>query len=150
MNDHARLREILARLAVAQPREASPDTEERILAAFRARRRRLRPAWAYWASAAACLALGFGWFWMYHPAQSPVTAATANESYHSATAGFVALPYAQSDVPMEEAIIVRVTLQPSELRVLGAPIIVRKATGRINADLLVGQDGVARAVRVVE
>jgi hypothetical protein len=74
----------------------------------------------------------------------------ANESYAAGTAGFVALPYAESGVPMEDAIIVRFRLRASELGRLGVPAGLSTTTGSISADLLVGQDGVARAVRLVE
>lgn len=66
----------------------------------------------------------------------------------SLTSGFVALPYAQSEVPLEEAVIIRVDLTPSAwgaLNVRPSP----KTGGGIRADLLIGQDGVARAVRVI-
>jgi hypothetical protein len=75
---------------------------------------------------------------------------TTNDSYAAATAGFVSLPYAESGVPMEDAIIVRLRLRASELGRLGVPVGVPATNGSISADLLVGQDGVARAVRLVE
>jgi hypothetical protein len=60
------------------------------------------------------------------------------------------LPYAQSDVPMEQTIVIRVNLQPADLRSLGLPATAVSRKGRIKADLLIGQDGIARAVRLTE
>ena len=62
--------------------------------------------------------------------------------------GFFALPYAQSDVPLEHAVVVRVNMPPSEASALGMPFD-PGARKEISADLLIGQDGMARAVRFV-
>lgn len=142
------LKEALNRLAAASPRHASPGAEQRLIEALRKRRRRRVTAWAYGALAAACVALALGWLWVRH--SPPVETDTAtNESYYAAPPGFVALPYAQSGVPMEEAVIVRVEVHPAELTMLGMPMPSSHTSGRVSADLLVGQDGVARAVRFV-
>ncbi len=156
MNEQAELRRALGRLARGVPREATPAAQQRVLAAFRAQRRRSRPVWAYWGgSAAVCLALGFGWLWLHHSPQRfqtrpNHTPTSITENYNKGIAGFMALPYGQSDVPLEQAVIVRVKLGPSELEMMGVPVISMKADGKISADVLVGQDGVARAVRFVE
>ena len=63
---------------------------------------------------------------------------------------FIALPYAQSEVPLEQPVIVRVHIPVSELGVMGVPFAPATGGERIKADLLVGQDGVARAVRLVQ
>jgi hypothetical protein len=90
-----------------------------------------------------------GWLWA-RRASPPVQPIEAHDKYSAATAGFIALPYAQSGVPLEEAVIVRVNLQPSEWGSLGVPGPLPHTNGKISADLLVGQDGVARAVRLVQ
>jgi hypothetical protein len=64
--------------------------------------------------------------------------------------GFIALPYAQSDVPLEQPVIVRVQIPASQLGGMGMPLGHLAAEEKVNADLLVGQDGIARAVRVVD
>ena len=91
---------------------------------------------------AATLLLTLGWMW--HSFGHPP--APADQTY----AGFLALPYAQSDVPMEQTIVVRVNLQPADLRSLGLPATAMSRKSRIKADLLIGQDGIARAVRLTE
>jgi hypothetical protein len=149
MSSQVNLKAALGRLVEMQPQEASPAAEARLLSAFRARKSRSYRRRVFWATLAACLALGLGWFWSRRA--SPLSPAVeAHDKYSAATAGFIALPYAQSGVPLEETVIVRVNLQPSELGSLGMPVPLAHTNGRISADLLVGQDGVARAVRLVE
>jgi hypothetical protein len=63
---------------------------------------------------------------------------------------FIALPYAQSEVPLEQPVIVRVQIPVSELSGMGMPFASVTARENVDADLLVGQDGVARGVRLVE
>jgi len=148
MSSQVNLKATLIRLVELQPREASPAAEGRIISAFRARKRRLRRIRTWWATAA-CIALSLGWLWA-RQVFPPLPATEAHEKYPAATAGFIALPYAQSGVPLEETVIVRVNLQPSEWGSLGMPGPLPHTDGKISADLLIGQDGVARAVRLVE
>jgi hypothetical protein len=61
---------------------------------------------------------------------------------------FVVLPYGQSDVPLEHPVIVRVQVPESELSRLGISLPAMSKNTRVEADLLVGQDGIPRAVRV--
>lgn len=135
------LEQALRRLSQSLPRDASPATEQRVLAAFRARRK--RPLSLYAAALAASLALATAWF-LSNPHSHPAPRTLPDPS------GFIALPYAQSDVPLEQAVIVRVTLASSDWRALGLPAAPLKTTTPISADLLIGQDGVARAVRLVQ
>ncbi len=149
VKDQGDLQERMRRFSGSLPQEASVEVELQLVRAFRTRRRRPRLLLAYWAGAA-CLALALTAFFRQN-FPSPHQAAVAKATYAAATAGFVALPYAQSDVPLEETVIVRVTLQPDELGSLGAPMAAaRTGNGLIKADLLVGQDGIARAFRLVE
>jgi hypothetical protein len=138
------LQRLLHRLATESPREAGSATEERILAAFRARRKHTARRVVYGAIAAACLAIAF--------VSIRTHRAAPHRSFPNQAAclasGFVPLPYAQSEVPLEDAIIVRVQLPPSAWGALNVPP--PPGTGTtVSADLLIGQDGVARAVRLV-
>lgn len=150
MNDQTDLKRALSRLSQMLPEQACVASQERLLAAFRAqRRRRSRQVWGYRAGAAACLVLALSWFLVHHSFQAS-HATRAKDTFYSATSGFVALPYAQSDVPLEQAVIVRVELQPSELAAFGVAVASGSGSGQIKADVLVGQDGIARAMRLVE
>jgi hypothetical protein len=147
MKQNPGLQQALRRLADTLPRHAGPATDERILAAFRARRGRRRPILRYLAGAAACLLLTLAWFLLEHSRHRlPPSPAAANLT--ATNSPFIALPYGQSDVPLEQGVIVRVKLQPSEWGALGVPAPPLRANA-ISADLLIGQDGVARAVRLV-
>ena len=153
MNERTDLRDALRRLGETLPREVGAHAEARMLAAFRANRRRAPALWVYWATAAACIAVGIAGFWAADSSQrfsaSPFhAAAVTSDSFHRATAGFIALPYAESGVPLEQAVIVRMKLRPADLGALGVPIGPVNARA-ISADLLIGQDGIARAVRLV-
>jgi hypothetical protein len=158
MNDPADLREALSRLARSSPRSAGASTELRVLTAFRAQRRRSQLRRAWWIGAAACLALSAGSFWVGRATRAPhLLPVTAPVALGGSMEGFVALPYGQSDVPLEQAIVVRVHVGRSELGRLGlvtVPAGKDEARGakdqKIDADLLVGQDGMARAVRLVD
>lgn len=146
MNKNSDLQDALSKLAEVLPHDVSRMAEERMLNAFRARPRRLRRKWLYAAAIAACAILAFTWLLTAPSRQRPSPAYDTNQTL---TAGFVPLPYAQSDVPLEEAVIVRVQLPRSQLLRLGVPLAPSAAQATVSADLLVGQDGVARAVRLV-
>jgi hypothetical protein len=139
------LKQRLSELAESSPREASAETRQRVLEMFRARRRRKR-AWTYLAAMAASLAIGGVSYLLWHGHERHVPANT--ESSYVTAPGFLALPYAQSDVPLEHAVVVRVTLAPAEASAWGVPVAPGART-RVSADLLIGQDGMARAVRFV-
>lgn len=62
---------------------------------------------------------------------------------------FLALPFAPPLVPSDEAQIVRVRLPRTSLRAWGVPVNEDAAFERMQADVLLGQDGIARAVRFV-
>lgn len=137
MRDQVDLEKALETLSKALPQQASPAAEQRALAQFRGLRRSRSRMWTYVASAAACLllsfVLSFGWYVSH---RHPQAVAHPRPYSSLAAAGFVVLPYGQNDVPLEQPVIVRVKIQSE--------------TGSINADLLVGQDGMARAFRLVE
>jgi hypothetical protein len=63
---------------------------------------------------------------------------------------FLALPAYDPTVPMEDLQVVRVHLPASELWKMGAPIAADADERRMTADFVVGQDGTAYAVRLVQ
>jgi hypothetical protein len=138
------LRRRLRELAEASPQGAGVESEQRLREIFRLRQRRSR-AWKYLTALAASLAIGGASYvlWQGHERKAAVT-----ESSYVSPPGFLALPYAESDVPMEHAVVIRVTIPPAQASALGVPF---DPGGRkeISADLLIGQDGMARAVRFV-
>ena len=63
---------------------------------------------------------------------------------------FYELPDADIFAPVEDATVVRVQLPRSFMRVVGLPVNEDRAAERIRADVVLGQDGIARAVRFVQ
>jgi len=147
MSEERDLKRLLQKLAAEAPSGASPSAEAQLLAAFRKQRvRRRQHRLLYW-TAAACLAMALGFAsWRLHRAGSYVQPLNQNAS---TTSGFIPLPYSQSDVPIEQAVIVRVDLPASAWGTLNVPTAAPAAARTVRADLLIGQDGMARAVRVI-
>jgi hypothetical protein len=138
------LRQRLRELVEASPQAASVESEQRLREIFRARQRRSR-AWKCLTAVAASVVIGGGSYALWHAHEHKIA---VTESSYAGAPGFLALPYAESDVPMEHAVVVRVTIPPAEASALGVPFD-PAGRKRINADLLIGQDGMARAVRFV-
>jgi hypothetical protein len=132
----------MRRLSLALPREASPHVEQQLSIAFRARHQRKAPLWIY--AAAACLLLLLGLSFVHKRKIAPPPAAVVYNA-----PGFIALPYSQSGVPTESVVVIRVQVTPSQLSSMGVAVPAAASTARLQADVLVGQDGVARAVRLV-
>ena len=144
MNEEIDLIDKMRRLASVVPHEARPGVERSLCAAFRARQpRRTNHLWMYAVAACALLLLGLSFVY-----QRKVTRRHSNFIYTAP--GFIALPYSQSGVPLESAVVIRVAVTRSELASMGVAVPASASTARVNADVLVGQDGVARAVRFVE
>jgi hypothetical protein len=142
--DERELLNDLRELARGGPRQASAAVEARLRAEYRTEHKRVNTKWI--ALAAAALLVSLSGFYLGRRTAQPVADA---ESY-KALEGFVALPYAQSGVPLEDAVVMRVNIKESELESMGIPTVARTPGRRVKADLLVGQDGMARAIRLVE
>jgi hypothetical protein len=145
--------------------QAPPPVEERLLAAFRAQAGTLPPskvrrmpglAWA--AALAATLAIGVI---VMRDRRQPTHLATAQnlesaalESTYglegAADDGFVPLPGAAQLPPAEDVDLVRVELPRSAMRQIGIEVSPERASEKIQADVMVGADGLARSVRFVE
>lgn len=63
---------------------------------------------------------------------------------------FYPLPEAEGLPAVENAMVVRVQLPVSSLRLMGFPVDEERADAAVQAELLLGQDGLARGVRLVE
>ncbi len=132
------MNETMQRLAGVLPREAGPQVERKLRAAFRARQRSQKQMW-FSIAAAAIFLLSLSFL----PAPAP------REPVYFAQ-GFLALPYAQSGVPLESVVVMRVRMRPAELIAMGVAVPAAAWPAKITADVLIGQDGVVRAVRLVQ
>lgn len=147
-DDPVELGTLLRQLAASAPVVSTDLLERRMRTAFRARRRQRRLA-IIAAGLVACLLLTLGLTLGWERRLTNRAPVPQQPEY----AGFMALPYAESDVPIEQVVIVRVNLRRGDLRALGLPPALLPlrdgaSTELVRADLLMGQDGIARAVRV--
>ena len=77
----------------------------------------------------------------------------ATESLNAAvqpTSGFVPVPFAGGFARGDSGVIVRVQVPRAALAELGYPVDEMQSQGMVQADLLVGEDGWPRAVRIVK
>src|SRR5947209_7604540 len=123
MNEDLDLTDSLRRLAATEQREAGPEVEQRLLAAVRARRARRVPRWIYVAAAIVCATIAVQFLVTERHSPSVVYAYEAP--------GFVALPYAQSGVPLETVVVVRVRMRPAELSSLGVAVPAAAANAQV-------------------
>jgi hypothetical protein len=146
MKDNNEVTNGLRALAEASPREARQFVQQRLLENFRARRDRIRRVQLGTVGACCVLVLALC-AWLRHIPE--VKSHNVSPSGEQAS-GFITLPYGQSGVPLEQPVIVRLNIPVSELDRMGVPFAPAGAKNQVRADLLIGQDGVARAVRFVE
>ena len=176
MNDNdLKLLEGLRELAADGPRQAPEFVERRLLGEFRKRSHaRRRNRWLGLGTAAIAAGLAV-MLWVrtqpvvqtptmaqvgtpaalkaVQPTQTPPQALSPPPPYErgaEVAINFYRLPDADELPPMESATIVRVQLPMSSLRLIGLPVSEDRAAESVQADMLVGQDGLARGVRFVQ
>lgn len=148
MNEDRELLESLSALADDGPRQAPAYIEESLKIAFRRRNRQRRfRTWAPGSGMIAAAAVAMLVLWMHHGSQKAADVAVSDEQQEAA---FYPLPEAEALPPLENAVVVRVQLPVSSLESMGVPVAGEQPDGSVQADLLLGQDGLARGVRLVE
>lgn len=158
MNDHDvidRLRELAEATAGTQP---SAGVEARVLRAFAETRRppaarwRRSRRWVLTAAAAALVATTTVLVWRTansRPGHSVPPPDTSAESPAASLEGFVPVPGAGLLPHLESARIVRYALPVAALPAYGVDVVPDAIRRDVLADLLIGQDGHARAIRLV-
>jgi hypothetical protein len=174
-DDDLKLLEGLRELAADGPRQAPEFVEQRLLGECQKRsHERRRNRWLGLGTAAIAAGLAVMLWVRTQPvvptptmarlgtaaaantrtvAQTPPQAASVPQAYErgaEVAINFYRLPDADELPPMESATIVRVQLPMSSLRLIGLPVSEDRAAESVQADMLVGQDGLARGVRFVE
>jgi hypothetical protein len=158
MNEnHPELLEGLRALAAEGPQEAPLPVEERLKAAFRKqKRRRNLVAWLPAMSVAAAAGIAL-LLWMHKEQPKPAPSQTAMAlravspaAEEEADGSFYPLPEAEVLPAVENAMVVRVQLPVSSLELMGVPVSEERADAAVQADLLLGQDGLARGVRLAQ
>jgi hypothetical protein len=126
--------------------EAPPEIESAVLAEFDRIRRRKRGK--YWIAAAAAVAASVAAAWMiqhkvaHEPAAPPSVQAEAEQP-------FVPIPYVLPPGPYERVEVVRMKLPVAALIAAGFRIQTADLGAQAEADVIVGQDGRPRAVRLI-
>lgn len=158
-NDRELLQDLRA-LASDGTREAPSGIEQQLRAEFRRhhlRRKMLRWTPGFGAAAAAGIVLIL-WLHNEKPRTTPVSLAVAAQAVapvaqigdEESDANFYPLPEAEALPAVENAMVVRVQLPVSSLQLMGVPVSEERADASVQADLLLGQDGLARGVRLVQ
>jgi hypothetical protein len=142
--------------------EAPARVEARLLTAFRAQsgiparrtQRRWIPALTWAAAFAAMLALGFFLLQQREPeaARSTVSHSVERASLETPTdmEGFIPLPNTEAVQANEEMGVVHVEVPRSAMLAVGLEVSADRAGEMVQADVMLGSDGVARAVRFLD
>ena len=146
-----RLRELAD---ASKGRQASADLEARLLRAFAETRpaRSTRVRWMHAVAASAVLATAVALLVLQTrglPRRDAVPARDVAATAPNPLNGFVPIPGAAALPSLESASIVRYELPVSALPRYGVDIMPDAAERTVEADLLIGQDGYARAIRLV-
>jgi hypothetical protein len=167
-DDEKQIQDGLRALAAEEPREAPRHVETYLLSAFRRRARRRRmQAWGAAAGLGVVAAGLAAVLWVTGPAlkrayvadrtvaSAPAAGNAAEAQYavvrtEEVQSSFYPLPEADALPPLETAMVVRVQLPLSSLQLMGFPVDEEAEADSVEADVLLGQDGLARGVRLVQ
>lgn len=145
-----------------RPREAPRAVEQTLLAAFRKRYERRRSGWAI--VAAASLAAGVAMFFVSIPKEESMTvrvaglrvvevptprhpeAVVAPREVQEVATPFYAL---MEDEPLGRAELIRTKVPASAMKAVGLPVADEHLNDLVPAEVLVGEEGLARAIRFI-
>ena len=83
------------------------------------------------------------------PGAAPVTTPAAAGTPDEPSQPFIAIPYTEPIAPYERASVMRMDLPAAAVMAAGLPLETQDAGERVQADVLVGEDGRARAIRLL-
>lgn len=137
------LRQLAAESAKVEP---APERYLAVLAEFDRQNHRRR---GLWMGVAALAAVGLAAVWLIPQRQTPVQVAPVTPATVRPETAFVLIPYVAPLAPYERADIVRVDLPVAALIAAGLRVPRAAPQATAQADVLVGQDGRAHAIRVI-
>jgi hypothetical protein len=142
--DH--IQDLLRTLARADATaEAPPEIELRLRREFRSRKRRRRWTRLAWcASAAAAVLVVVVATWHYRQPRAVLPRAEVQE----VVTDFY--PLVNPAPPFERGRLLRVELPASAMRMVGLPVHAERLSDTVQADVLVGEEGLPRAIRFVK
>lgn len=134
----------------SQDAGAPPRVEGALVAAFRQSKAAQRPAvqWRAWASALAAGVAVFAIAVGLQP-RNPVPAVVAEEQVEVAT-DYFPLQYGTDLTALEGAPVIRMEFPRTVLASFGLPMNPQRAAEPVQADVVLGRDGIARAIRFVQ
>ena len=143
-----RLTEAMERLAAEAARTGPPwEIEPALLAEFdRVQRRRKTHSWTV---AAGAIAASIAVVLILEYPRPPTPSAAVSEDVRESEQTFVPIPYVMPLAPYERAEVVRMELPVAALIAAGLQLRTADPGARAEADVVVGQDGRARAVRLI-
>ena len=86
---------------------------------------------------------------VFRPAPAPSTPVGGVRGAATDANGFIALPYSDENLAPEGAVVLEVEVPRSALLLAGIPSGESGSTDRVKAEVMVGADGLARAIRFV-
>ncbi len=141
----------------AAARSAPPEIRERLLDEFAVLHGRPQawPRWSLMAAAAALMAVALALSWRLAPQSNNLQARSAQSGWEQLAGPgdgeFIPVPYAPPLAPGEAVAVVRTQLDTQALDRMGVNVVLASAaSAQVNADLVLGQDGLPRAVRVLQ
>lgn len=152
------LREGLRALSSSCPREAPPWVQDRVLATFRRQHaaRRRRRVFSLAAMAAALIFVSSLMLVWEHPLSSSGAGLAAADSPAVETKSpnpvsqpFIPVLYGQRPPAEGPAIVVRLEMPAADLRLVGVPVAEEVSNRIVQADVVIGPDGLPYALRVL-
>ena len=133
-----------------RPREAPSRVEQVLLKEFRARQKTRTPAnewWRTWAGVSAVAMIALAVLVLLPDPRAPAPVQSAAQEM---TTDYMPIGYGQPVYPEEFTQVVRVSFPRSEMVQFGLPVQPSSASDQVMADVVLGEDGVARAIRFVQ
>jgi hypothetical protein len=150
IRDETTLAELTALRDAMRPRQAPDRVEQALRRQFREQHKGKQPdraSWRWWGVAVAAATIVLALLVLRPTPPPPQSAEVASREI---TTDYIPIGYGAPLSPNEFAQIVRVSVPRSDMARFGLPIRLDAGPERVTADVVLGEDGVARAIRFVQ